>query len=428
MTPPRFVPRHLSGPILRTLRHFPVAGITGARQVGKSTLAQSLISDEWPAVYMTLDDRAALTAALQDPEGFIEGNPPPLILDEVQRAPALLLALKGAVDRHRRPGSYLVTGSANLLTLKRVSETLAGRAVYHELLPLSWSELAGRQSPAAVIDSLFEVRGAREFITRWTDLVEPQASRQELAARILAGGYPDAALTGDPWVRRQWFEGYRQTYLTRDVRDLAAVEHMPAFDRLLVTTALRTGQILNQSELARDLGVPYSTLRRYLSLLDLTYQVWFLRPYHMNNPGLRLVKSPKLYHMDTGLAAYLAAMDDWAAVERQGRQGQLFETWVAGELKKALPLCARATSLWFWASHQGREVDFVLERGADVVGIEAKWGAEVDRAALRGLTALKAAAGRRFRMGVVVHTGPTMVALAEDIVAVPVHVLLGGIP
>ncbi|MBX6378910.1 MAG: ATP-binding protein, partial [Clostridia bacterium] len=370
---------------------------------------------------------AVFHAARSDPEGFIEGNPPPLIIDEVQRAPDLLLALKRIVDRHRSPGSYLLTGSANLLTLKTVAETLAGRVVYHELLPFAWSELRQRQSPSTLIDRFFDAEGPREVLAGLQAAQTAEVGRGEWVQAILKGGYPVPALMKDASARSQWFEGYRQTYLERDVRDLANPENLAAFDRLLVVTALRTGQLLNYSELCRDLGIPLSTVRRYFALLEQTYQVWRLQPYFAN-PARRLVKTPKLYHTDTGLACSLAALDDWEMVERQGRQGPLFETWIASELRKALSLCRRRTQLWFWRTHDGLEVDFVLERGADVVGLEVKWGSEVRSEDLRGLRVFRDSLGSRFRLGIVLHTGSTLAALDARILAVPVGTLLGGRP
>lgn len=247
--------------VLESLRHAPIVLVTGARQVGKFTLVQAIAQTEWQGRYLTLDDRAVLDGALRDPDGFIAGTPTPVVLDEVQRAPDLLRAIKLAVDRKRKPGQYLLTGSANLMTLKTVSESLAGRVILHELHPFSWAELI-QVSASSTIQDIFDCNDARALLSRWPQRA-PSKRRQEIEQHILTGGFPTPALLKSPRTRQEWFAAYRKTYIERDLRDFAAIEHLPDFNRLLALLALRTGQLLNYSDLSRDLGLPFTTLRRY---------------------------------------------------------------------------------------------------------------------------------------------------------------------
>lgn len=413
--------RHLQAPILETLQDFPVVLLTGARQVGKSTLAQALPGPEWKASYLTLDDRVTLDAALRDPDGFLAGTPAPVIIDEVQRAPDLLRALKLVVDRSRRPGQYLLTGSANLMTLKVVSESLAGRMALHELYPFSWPELAGKPAPR-VLDALFGAADARALLGLWPKGPLPDR-RQEIQGLILSGGYPTPSLMRSATSRTRWFEAYRQTYLERDLRDIAAVANLPDFGRLLSLAALRTGQLLNVSEISRELGLPLTTVRRYLNLLETTYQVRLVRPYFANT-GKRLVKTPKLYLSDTGMACHLAAVEDWQVLERQGRVGPMVETWVAAELRKLMSLDSRYR-LYFWRTHTGREADFLIERGEELVAIEVKWAGGIGDSDLAGLKDCAQALGERLRFSVLLYPGTQVVALDRRTVAVPFGAFFG---
>ncbi|OGB88586.1 MAG: hypothetical protein A3H39_06410 [candidate division NC10 bacterium RIFCSPLOWO2_02_FULL_66_22] len=414
--------RHLHAGILGSLRHFPVVLVTGARQVGKSTLAQAVAQGDWPARYLTLDDRAVLDAALKDPDGFIAGTPTPLVLDEVQRAPDLLRAIKLTVDRNRKPGQYLLTGSANLMTLRTVSESLAGRLALHELHPFSWSELA-RAKPPTTLRDIFEAKDARALLSRWSAKVSPRR-RREIEHLILTGGFPTPALLKSAGARQEWFATYRQTYIERDLRDLATVEHLPDFNRLLALLALRTGQLLNYSDLSRDLGLPLTTLRRYMSLLELTYQMFLLRPYFAN-VGKRLVKTPKVYLGDTGMACHLAVADTWMVLERQGRAGAVVETWVAAELRKLIAATDPRLQLWYWRPHAGREVDFLIERGDALVAVEVKWTQRITERDTAGLRQCAQDLKGAVRLGLLLYPGSETVALDRHTLAVPFSTFFG---
>ncbi|MDO9028417.1 MAG: ATP-binding protein, partial [Candidatus Roizmanbacteria bacterium] len=376
------IKRHLSPDIIDSLKHFPVVLITGARQVGKSTLAQELARSEWGAQYLTLDNRIVLDAVLEDPDGFIKGTPVPAIIDEIQRAPDLMRAIKLAVDRNRKPGQYLLTGSANLMTLSKVSETLAGRIALHELQPFSWSEISNKKPPDLLKD-IFEEDDAGMLLKKWERQSFPDR-REEIKDRIIAGGYPTPSMMSAIKARRRWFDSYRQTYVERDIRDIAAIEHLPAFNRLLNLLSFRTGQVVNFSEISRELGLPFTTIRRYIDLLETTYQIFFVRPYYANI-GKRLIKMPKVYLGDTGMACHLSAAEDWETLERQGRTGNMVETWAASELRKIISIGDMRYQLYYWRTYAGREVDFLLEHGERVAAIEVKWTQNLGESDLSGL-------------------------------------------
>jgi uncharacterized protein len=408
--------RYLAPIIRECISQFPVVLLVGARQVGKSTLAQHLIDESWKARYVSLDDRTALDAALMSPDGFVREGPTPCIIDEIQRAPDLLRAIKLDVDAHRKPGRFLLTGSANVLTLARVSETLAGRVAVRELAPFSWGELREDPPPLAV-DALFEARSVRTLLKLLRP--PPRVPRlKEIQDFVLSGGYPVPALMAPGRVRATWFESYRQTYIEGDLRDLANLAHVPDFGRLMTTLALRTGQLLNVSELSRDVGLSVTTLRRYFNILMQTFQIFLVHPYSVNIRK-RLVKTPKIYFADTGVACHLGAVDRWETLERQGRIGSMVETWVAGELRKMLSWTSHRTDLWYWRTHDGREADFILERGGEVAGIEVKWHAGFEEKDLAGLRDCADALGDRWRFGLLLHGGDETVVVDAHTVAVP---------
>jgi len=403
------------------LADFPVVLITGARQVGKSTLAQALITPDWQATYLTLDDRTVLDAALTDPEAFLAANPTPLVIDEVQRAPDLLRALKRRVDRERKNGQFLLTGSANLMTLRTVSESLAGRVALHPLFPFSWAERTGRGVPSFPGD-LFEAEGARALLKRLPGRRQPGA---ELPDAILRGGYPPPSLMRSAASRRRWFDSYRQTYLERDLRDLANIQYLTDFGRLLVLAAVRTGQMVNVAAFSRELGLPQTTVKRYLDLLALTYQVSIVPAYH-TNVGLRLVKTPKLYVTDTGLGCHLSGVRDWGTLERQGRAGALLETWVANELAKWIACQEDDYRLYFWRTHTGQEVDFLLARGEEMVALEVKMTSRVEGGDLAGIALCERALGKRIRLSVVLYRGNQVIGLGPRRLAVPIETAFLG--
>jgi predicted AAA+ superfamily ATPase len=294
--------------------------------------------------------------------------------------------------------------------------------VIHELLPFCWAELAQTPPPGTLTD-VFKVRDARSLIAKWRSKVSPRR-RSEAEQRIIVGGLPVPALGESDTARSEWFAAYRQTYLERDVRELAALEHLPDFGRLLTLLALRTGQLLNLSDLARDVQLPFTTLRRYMALLEMTYQVFLLRPYFAN-VGKRLVKTPKVYLTDTGMACHLALADSWATLDRQGRSGAMVETWALGELRKLIAATAPEVRVWFWKPHGGREVDFLLERGEQLVAVEVKWTQRFTEADTAGLRQCADDLKGRVRLGILIYPGTELIALDRQTIAVPASIFFG---
>jgi len=414
--------RFLEKKLLGSLREFPIVLVTGARQVGKTTLVRAMASSKWPAKYATLDTLATLEAALRDPDGFLSENPAPLIIDEVQKAPDLLRAIKLRVDNNRKPGQYILTGSANIMTLKTVSETLAGRVALLNLYPFSWAELLKKKQPDT-LPHLFRTTRPSEFISALPSK-SPVPSYKEIKARILAGGYPVPSLMGSKSSRSTWFDGYRQTYLERDVRDITHLGNLPDFNRLLSMSASRTSQLLNYSSMSQDLGLPYTTVRRHLGLLETTYQIFLLRPYYANI-GKRLIKSPKLHLTDTGMACHLMGIDSWSVLERQNKVGAIFETWVASELLKLISVSSPGTRLWFWRTVDRKEVDFLIEKGGELIAIQVTWSQKVGRRTIASLHACAEDLGSSVRLALVLYPGDESIALDRRTALIPITAFLG---
>lgn len=398
-----------------SVRVFRMVSLTGARQVGKTTLVQRLCIEEGRQ-FVSLEDPVERAAAHADPDAWLEANPAPLAIDEVQHVPALFPALKRRVDRDNRAGSYLVTGSALWLSMKSIGESLAGRTAILELWPFRASEWRGMPWRWDLV--LGDDDGPMRSLRRSRS---PGAAVWE---RIMRGGYPEPAGFASAADRMTWHESYLRTYLQRDVLDLIRVERMAEFARLIRLLGAQSGALANQSALARDLGVPQPTVRRYIEWLRTTYQCHELPPYSANL-GKRLVKTPKLYWTDTGMAAALAGLPDREAVEAAQKSGALLETWVVNDLR-AWSSQTSGAALSFWRAHDGGEVDVLIERAGRVVGVEIKAGHRVDARDLKGLRECRAALGPRFRRGIVLYGGAEPHALEDRLFALPLATLLGG--
>jgi predicted AAA+ superfamily ATPase len=395
--------------VTSALASLPVVVVTGLRQAGKTTFLL-----EEPRLegrrYYTLDDFATLEAARREPEGLIDGDGP-VTIDEAQRSPELLTVIKRAVDRRRTPGRILLSGSANLALLEGVSESLAGRAVYLTLRPFTRREAEGRLS-------------APPFLTRF--LSEKTLSGIRGAEpidedEVTAGGLPPVVL-GEARDPTLWFRGYEQTYLERDVRQLARVSDLVSFRNLVRLAALRTGQVLNQSELARDAGLPVSTVARHLGLLEASFVVSRLPPF-LRSRVSRLIKSPKIFVSDSGLAASLTGVETLAPTAAEPMRGPLFETYVYQNVAAILEAHAPRAELSFW-SVQGRyEVDFVISQGRAAVGIEVKAGTRYRDADLSGLRAFVAGAPET-RAGILAYNGTEALRIGQGLFAVPLGLLL----
>lgn len=415
----KYVERLITPLLQEALDNFRIVSLTGARQTGKTTLAKQICARRGMR-YVSLEDAVVRTQAAADPDGWLAGFHEPVAIDEVQQVPELFGALKRRVDTDRRPGQYLITGSALWLSMKAVGESLAGRVGLLELWPFSLAERLGRRPPDIARLADAKVDPAR--MAAEAGGVE-EIDREWLERMVLPGGYPEPCGFKSARQRRVWFESYLNTYLQRDVLDLVRIEHADLYVRMIRLLAVRSGQLLNLNAVARDVGLPQPTARRYAQWLVTTYQRFEVAPYS-TNVGKRLVRTPKSYWSDAGMVAALAGWRSWADVESAGADGALIETWVAGELRK-WAAGTQGGTIYFWRSHHGGEVDFLVETDQGIVGIEVKAGRRVDTRDLRGMRECRAALGRRFRRGIVLYGGKEVLPLEREVVAVPLSILAG---
>lgn len=395
----------------QALADTPVVLIHGPRQCGKTTLAQAAGKTRGYA-YFSFDDAVTLDAASTDPVGFVADLPEHSILDEVQRVPALFSAIKAAVDRGRRPGRFLLTGSANVLLVPKLADSLAGRMEILRLHPLAQCELAG--APSAFLDALFDGRFKARTYGRLG---------KELAERIAAGGYPTALARPSARRRAIWYRDYIESLVQRDVRDLARIASLDVLPRLLTLAAGQTARLLNVSDLAAPFQLSRPTIKDYVTLLERVFLLESLPPWHSNRLS-RLVKTPRLHLGDTGVACALLGLDAEALREDRATLGQLLETFVYQELRRQASWRDDDIRFHHFRDKDGVEVDVVLERGGrHLAGIEVKAAATVTAADFRGLRKLRDAAGRRFRAGVVLYDGEASVGFGEGLYAVPIRAL-----
>lgn len=401
--------RHIAALVNEALSDTPVVLLNGARQTGKSTLVQAL-SAERGRRYLTLDDHITLAAAKGDPDGFIAGLKGDVTLDEVQRAPELFLAIKADVDRNRKPGRFLLTGSANVLLMPNIADSLAGRMEVLSLWPLSNAEISGNSS-ANFADWLFD--GPIESLNI------PPCDKGVLIEKLLAGGFPEALGRSTARRRAAWFDSYLQAIMQRDVRDLARVEQLTEIPNLIQLLATRSASLLNFSEISRSIGLPQTTLKRYFSLLETLFLVYRLSSWE-RNPGKRLVKAPKVFLPDSGLLAHLAGQTKESLMSAAGLPGGLVETFVLSELLKHQAFSEKRLTLWHYRTQSNIEVDFVLEnRLGKLTGIEVKASSNVSGKDFKGLRHLKETEPQAFQRGIVLYSGREVVPFDADLFAVP---------
>ena len=385
----------------------------GARQTGKTTLVQSLSQKEHPARYVTLDDAAVFAAARTDPLGFLSGFDGPVVLDEVQRAPELFLAIKRLVDANRTPGRFLLTGSAHALFLPKLSESLAGRMEILTLWPFSQGELEGGVD--GFVDAVFAGKLRQPSKPRKTD--------SDLHGKMVRGGFPEAAAMDSEERRRAWFGSYVTAILQRDIRELAHIDGLSVMPRLLAILASRPMGLLNYADLSRISGLTQSTVKRYVALLEATFLAQTV-PAWFANIGKRLTKSPKIVMADAGLATYLLGMNSQRLFEDRNLFGLLLEGFVSMELKKQSAWSRVKPDLFHFRSHDGSEVDFILEEpGGRLVGVEVKASTAVAGADFKGLRYLAERVPKRFHRGVVLYTGDEMLSFGPKLHAVPLSAL-----
>jgi len=403
--------RHILDRLTDALADTPAVLVNGARQTGKSTLVQVPEMAGQGRQYLTFDDPSIVAAALSDPSGFVAGLETPVTLDEVQHVPALFPVIKAAIDRKRQPGRFLLTGSANVMLLPKISESLAGRMEVLTLWPFSQGEM--RDTKETFVETLFSPKSVgwtRKTIT---------LSRSDLLESVLVGGYPVAVARHSAARRGAWFESYVMTTLQRDIRDLANIADVTAVPRLLSVVAARAGGLLNFADLSRTVALPQTTLKRYFALLEATFLVQLLRPWS-RNIGKRVIQTPKVYLNDSGLLAYLlgATVD---RVKTDGNlAGMLLENFVVMELRKQTTWSGVQAEVLYWRTASGQEVDVVLEdRAGRIAGIEIKAAATLSSSDVRGLQALANTAGKNWLRGVVLYAGSEVVPFASNIHGVP---------
>jgi hypothetical protein len=399
-----YIPRSLEPVLTRAAQEFPAVVLIGPRQSGKTTLLKHLFGSQIPIVSLEPPDVRA--AAGIDPRGFLALYPPPVIFDEIQYTPGLLPYIKERIDADRgRPGQYILTGSQNLLLMEQVTESLAGRSAVLKLLPITRRELARDAQ--------------RPFI--WETGTDPSQKQEvgpfDLWEWILRGAYPE--IVNDPQRDvRLWQSSYVQTYLERDVRNLRNVGDLTLFQTFLRALAVRSAQLLNLSELARDIGISVSTAKDWLSILEASFQVFILRPYFVNL-GKRLVKSPKVYFMDTGLLCYLVGLQEPRHAAAGPMGGAIFENLVAAELYKSFVHRGEEPALYFWRTAAGAEVDFILDTQGQLIPLEAKLSATPRPEMARNSINFRRDFGERAAAGYVIHPGDTLLPLGEGVIALP---------
>ncbi|MDF1527245.1 MAG: ATP-binding protein [bacterium] len=403
-----YSPRDIAPLIGRALGSMPVVVVTGMRQTGKSTMLRmdrSLSERE----YVSFDDFAQLAAAREDPDGFVRSRDR-VTIDEAQKCPDILTAIKKAVDEDRTPGRFILSGSANFSMLKGVSETLAGRAVYFTLHPFTRREITGKQGGRPFLRVFFDA----------PDVLDVKAAPVDWR-EVLSGGMPSVCLhqVEDAGF---WFKGFEQTYLERDIMEFSRIGNVIPFRNLLHLAALRTGQLLSPSQLGRDAQLKAATAARYLSILDASFVIRRVSPY-LKNRSSRLIKSPKMYMSDSGLACYLAGIREPGIEGEHPLKGALLETYVAQNLSGLIDSCWPDAELGFWHIQGRHEVDFVIEDGGKCLALEIKSGARWSEGDLSGLKAFLAKTPH-CKAGILAYNGDTPVQLGERLWAIPLGTVL----
>jgi predicted AAA+ superfamily ATPase len=404
-----YYPREITHAVNTALENMPVVVVTGMRQTGKTTFLRSH-PDLGDRIYISFDDFSQLEAAKGDPDGFINRNKP-ITIDEAQKCPEIFGAIKRSVDKERISGQFLLSGSANFSILKSITESLAGRSVYLAIHPFNRREIDRQTTPEPFVKNFFKTQDLR-----FKGTINPI-----LPEEVTRGGMPTVCLrqVKEPAI---WFRGYEQTYLERDVRELSQVGNLLSLRALLRLISLRTGQLLSSSQLGRDAKLNAATTSRYISLFEASFLITRIPPY-LGNRSSRLIKSPKLYVSDTGLACHLAGLDTSSSVKNDPLFGALLETYVAQNLLSILDSRWQEANLYFWSIQGRNEVDFVIEAGRSCMALEIKSAPRWRERDLAGLKAFLSATPH-CKAAILCHNGEDAVKLGEKLWALPIHHIL----
>lgn len=405
----RLYPRHITAKVEEALLDTPVVFICGPRQAGKTTLVRQFVTEDRP--YLTLDDQTTLLAARHDPIGLIRSFPN-AVIDEVQRAPDLLLAIKRMVDEDRRAGRFLLTGSANIMALPTVADSLAGRMEILPLLPLAQSEIEGCRTNC--LDKIFSGEIPR---------ISSDRSGVTLQQRVLAGGYPEVLARPTARRRAAWGRHYVDALIQRDVRDIAEIDKIEHLPRLLRCVAQVAGQLCNYSQLGGQIGIDHKTTQKYLGIFEQMFLLKRLESWSGNHLN-RLVKTPKVQFLDSGLLSILLNLSEIKLPQDGKVFGRILETCVHGEILKQMAWAEGDYRLMFYRDKDTYEVDFVLENQVGrLIGIEVKAAASVSKNDLSGLRRFCQVAGESFQLGIVMYDGTETLPLGDGFWAVPIAVL-----
>lgn len=398
--------RIITEKVKEALKYFPAVMITGARQVGKSTLSMSLLEN-----YITLDDVSVYSSIKEDAYLFVKSLNPPITIDEIQKIPEILLAIKQSIDEYRVNGQYILTGSANILSFKSISDTLAGRIAIFELMPLSLKEINNEKEN--IIDILF----SEDF----KNFKYKKISDNIVIETILMGGYPEIQKINSQYGRYLWFSSYISTYIERDIRIIGDLRHIDKFIKLFNVLASRSGNILNKTELSNSIDLDVKTVSNYLSLLELIYQTYMLKPYSTNF-SKRFIKSGKLFFTDTGVLSHLLNIENKQDFLNSQYKGHIFETFVFSELLKSIKYSDKKTNFYYYRRTDKHEIDFILERNNKIIPIEVKFSKKITKNDFKHIKhAIETL--KNIDYGFIFYMGDKLIPFGENLYAIPISIL-----
>lgn len=413
-----YIPRKIEEKLKFYVKQFPVVVVTGPRQSGKSTLLKHLFVDKKEWQYITLDERGTLERIQSDPDLFVRDISTHCIIDEAQKAPALFHAIKYLVDKDssRR---IILSGSANFHLLSQVSETLAGRAGVLELFPFSCNEIfRPTRKEKGILDIILTETDIKKIV-KAAKTIAPLSSHQ-IMEYLLFGGYPKLQEYKHALEKITWFENYRSTYIERDLRDLSQVADITIFQHFYQIIAFQIANMLNLSNIANELGISVPTAKKFLHILETSYQYFLLHPFHANIRK-RLIKTPKVYSIDIGLVNFFLRNTSQEMMKNSPQFGAIFENFVISEIIKHISLGTWKNQLYFWRTSNGAEIDTLIEKGQQLIPIEIKSAIKLQPHSLRGLfDFLDSPLGKKAPFSIIMYRGEEIYHIKENILAIPV--------